>query len=140
MNRTSLFIFNGRSYYVGAKVKIKEEYIQHCRFNSILQFTGYIIDENVYCFSSVQNHWEVYRWSSEQVSLYIDAVLINGVAEHGSERTDAKYIDGIVSAWMWYIFIMVFALFFNGVENIIITWCVATFIFFQWKNKKIKGG
>ena len=140
VNQTDLFIFNHAHYYIGTIVKIKREYQHTCRFNSTLKFTGYIISENVYCFSSIHNPWDVYRLSREQIDLYIDEIIKSGVGVDNQKTMDPKYIDGILSAWIWYIFIMVFAICFNGIENVILTWCAATFIFFNWRHKKIKGG
>ena len=140
MNKTSPFIFNGKLYYIGTVVKVKEGFEQYFKFNSMLQFTGYIIDEKAYCFSSLQDKWEVYRLSSRQVSEYIDKVLQANVVEYNDNKENIQHIEGIVSAWIWYILIMFFALFFKGVGNVIMTWLFATFIFFSWRHRKIKGG
>lgn len=140
MNQTSPFIFNNKFYYPGTIVKIKKEWEQYFQFNTVLQFTGYIIDERAYCFSTLQDRWRIYKLSSEQVSEYIEDVLKESLKECDNKIVNTEYIDGIVSAWIWYILIMLFALFFKGAENVIMTWCLATFIFFSWRHKKIKGG
>lgn len=140
MNNTSPFVFNGRIYYPGTVIKVKEIYKHLFKFNSMLRFTGYIISEKTYCFSSLHDGWEVYKLSNDQISKYFESILTEGIIKDDNKRTDPKYIDGIVSAWIWYILVMVFALFFKGAGNVIMTWCLATFIFFRWRNRKIKGG
>ena len=140
MNKTSPFIFNGKIYYVGTIIRIKEEYKQYVGFNSILKFSGYIIDENVYCFSSLQDKWKIYKIPSNQIAQYIENILSEGVIEDADKRIDPKYIDGIVSAWIWYILVMFFAVFVKEPGNTITVWILATFIFFRWRHIKIKGG
>jgi hypothetical protein len=140
MNKDVPFIFNGKNYYTGTIIEIKEELQQHVNFSLKLQYIGYITEKKTYYFSSLYDNWQVYNIPKEQLCMYIKNILYEGKIENKNQTLDPKYIDGIVSAWIWYILIMFFSLFFRGVENIIITWCVATFIFFSWRSKKIKGG
>ena len=138
MNQTNLFIFNGSIYYPGTIVKIKEEYRQFVGFSAVLKFTGYIVEEKVYCFSSLYDVWGVYKMSSKQISEYVEAVLSEGTIEDKSKRRDPRYIDGIVSAWIWYIFAMLFFSLAKDPADVIIGWGLATFIFFRWRHNKIK--
>ena len=143
MNQTRPFVFNGMFYYVGSIVKIKEEWQKNFKFNTTLQFSGYIEDERIYVFSPIQDRWTMYKLSIEQISQYIERVLNSNTEYNNSinnKMVAPQYIDGIVSAWIWYILIMLFAFFFQGVENKIMAWSIATFIFFNWRNSKIKGG
>ena len=140
MNKECKFIFNGQSYYIGTIVKINEQYQGQVMFNSVLKFTGYNFYEDVYCFSSLQDCWEIYKLSDEQIKLYVSEILKECVTEQHNKSAHVAYVEGIVSAWIWYILIMFFALFLNGVENVIIIWCITTFVFFYWRHYKIKGG
>lgn len=140
MNQTSPFIFNGNIYYPGTIVKIKEECRQFVGFSSMLKFTGYIVDERVYCFSSLYDTWNVYKMSSKQISEYIKSISSKGEARHNEKKVNPEYIEGIVSAWIWYILAMFFFMFAKELGNVITGWCFATFIFFRWRHKKIKGG
>ena len=135
------FKYNGKYYGVGTLVKIKDINKQHCGFNSILKFTGYNLNDERYCFRSLYGAWTIYKFSNEEIALYVQEILEEGNLELENKKTiHPQYIEGIVSAWIWYILIMVFALLFKGIENIIITWIVATFIFFRWRHHKINGG
>lgn len=140
MPETHKFTFNGKVYYIGTIVKINEEYQKHTGFNSFLKFIGYNASSQTYCFSSLVNNWDIYNLFDEQINLYIDKVIKE--EEKYCEKTECnpKYIDGILSAWIWYILFMFGALFLNGRLNIIIVWCLSTLIFFSWRSKKIKGG
>ena len=140
MNETTPFIFNNHIYYVGTIVEINEEWKQNFRFNSTLKFTGYDVNDCSYCFTTLQDNWKIYKLSEAQIQMCVKSVLLDGVMEPKNEKIDPKYIDGIVSAWIWYILIMFFALFLKGAENVIGIWIIATFLFFGWRHNKIKGG
>ena len=140
MNKTIPFIFNNGEHYVGTIVSINDAYKQNFRFNSILKFIGYSLEEDAYCFTTLQDNWNVYKLSEKQIRIYIKDILKEGQTEFKNENIDPQYIDGIISAWIWYILIMFFAVFLRDVQNIIAVWLVATFIFFSWRHKKIKGG
>ena len=135
MNNTVSFIFNGQTYYVGTIVQVKEEWKQNFKFSSILKFTGYNIDEHVYCFTTLQDIWTIYKLSEEQIQLYISHILQYGENKIESNEIDPKYIDNIVSAWIWYIFLMGITLIFNGS---LAYWTVISIIFFMHRNKKLK--
>ena len=44
-------------------------------------------------------------------------------------------IEGLLLAWMWYIFVMVIAFIFN---SRIAIWILASVIFFDYRNKKLR--
>ena len=140
MNKETPFIFNNRTYYVGTIVEINEECKHKFRFNSILKFSWYNEKENMYCFTTLQDNWDIYKLSNEQINTCIKCVLNDDLVERKNDEIEPQYIDGIVSAWIWYILIMIFAFFLQGTTNIIVVWAVTTFIFVSWRNKKIKGG
>lgn len=140
MNKESPFILNGKIYYNGTVVKIKKEYIKYVGYNTVLKFAGYIIQEKMYCFSPMQNQFEIYKIPGEQIYNYIEEVLSEGTIKKVYKRVDPKYVEGIVSAWIWYILIMFFAVFLKNIGDIITVWLLTTFIFFSWRHRKIKGG
>jgi hypothetical protein len=99
-----------------------------------------MVEEKSYCFTALHDNWEIYRLSRDEIYKYIECVLKVGVIKENDRKVEPKYIEGIVSAWIWYILVMFFAIFLKGAENVIMTWGLATFIFFNWRNRKIKGG
>ena len=140
MNKDIPFIFNGKKYYTGTIIETNEDLRQFINSNLKLQYIGYKTKEKTYYFSSVYDIWKIYKVPKEQLSRYIKNVLYEGEIKNVNYMIEPKYIEGIVSAWIWYILIMFFAFFFNKITYVIITWCLATFIFFNWRSKKIKGG
>ena len=56
-----------------------------------------------------------------------------------SNKIEPKYIEGIISAWIWYILIMFFGVLLKGAVTTIIVWTLASIIFFNWRRKKING-
>lgn len=140
MNKQTPFIFNGKLYYTETIVKIKENLRKFVGFNSSLKYIDYLIEKNVYCFSSLYNNWETYHITCEQIQDYIEDVLYESKMKIINERIEPKYIEGITSAWIWYILIMFFAVFLKRITYAIVVCVIATFIFFDWRNTKIKGG
>ena len=141
MDEFTPFIFKDLPYYAGTIVEVDQKWKQNFRFNTVLKFIGYNKNEDTYCFITLHDNWTIYRLSNAQVSLYINRILKEVVYKPDNNNDmDPKYIDGIVSAWTWYIIIMLFAFFVYGIVNKICIWIVATFIFFNWRHKKIKGG
>jgi hypothetical protein len=139
MNTLHPFVFNGKYYYAGTIVEIYSEYVQQFKFNSILKFVGYNISENAYYFSSLYNVWDIYKLSYEEISIYIHQVLQENQIQYDN-HVNENYIDGIVSAWIWYILAILFSLCLQGIGNVICALVFATVIFYHWRNKKIRGG
>ena len=44
-------------------------------------------------------------------------------------------IDGLFLGWMWYIFLMLISVIFNGAIGL---WILISIVFFSWRAKKIK--
>jgi hypothetical protein len=142
MNK-NYFHFNGNQYYTGTVVAIKEEAKQHVGFCSMLKFVDYNIENDLCNFVSLYDTWHSYTLTDEQLKLYIEYVAKAYVATTRYEQThkvEPKYIDGIVSAWIWYILIMIFALFLKGIENVIGLWSLASIVFWSWRCNKMNGG
>ena len=140
MDHAPTFIFHGRLYYPGTIVEIRDEYQKDFHFRTVLKFIDCVSEEGTYCFVSIYDNFEMYTLYDAQIDLYIKTILKEGLIETPNKHMSDRNIEGIVSAWMWYVLIMWFALFFQGLENTMVTWVVATLVFFSWRNKKIKGG
>lgn len=135
------FDYKGKRHYIGTIVEIREESKKYCGFNSTLKFIGYNIDDDSYSFVTLYDAWRICKLSAEQISLYIKEIIVEGAPiQNKNKKIESKYIEGIVSAWIWYILIMFFALFLKGIENTLLTWIAATFIFFRWRHIKMNGG
>ena len=136
------FNFKGKKYGAGTIIKIYKNAEKYFKFNSMLKFKRYNSNENLYCFTSLYDTWQEYKMTDIQLNVYIENVVKECIWETSyreTETIDPKYIDGILSAWIWYIIIMFFALFLNGIGNKIITLVIISIIFWSWRKKKING-
>jgi hypothetical protein len=138
---TKCFKFNKKYYYAGTVVKIRDGAEKHVGFCSMLTFIGYNTDNNLYIFQSFYDIWKRYEITEKQLEEYIEYVAKAYCASTQNEKKemDPKYVDGIVSAWIWYVLIMFFAFFVKGIENVILIWIAASVAFWGWRHKKIKG-
>jgi hypothetical protein len=86
--------------------------------------------------------WSYYDISEEQLENVVEKIIKPYTTNSNmcSKAESLKYTEGIVSAWIWYLLIMLFAIFLKGIENIIGIQLLATFVFWTWRNKKLNGG
>lgn len=135
------FCFKGKLYGKGAVVEVYEEEKENFKFNSILIFEKYDEANKICHFHSLHDYWEKHIIPVEQ----LENVIFNVVPAYGSgtkrnsKKIQEKYIEGIVSAWIWYLLIMFLAIFLNGLGNVILTWLTASIVFFSWRHKKMNG-
>ena len=138
--KTNYFIFDNVRYCHGSVIEIKEEYQKNFCFCARMRFLQYNPQTQLYYFVATNNPLNIYTIADEQLTIYIKKITYRVVEQKNTElKLDPRYIEGIVSAWTWYILIMCFAIFIKGAHNVIILWIVATYIFFNWRNKKING-
>ena len=140
MNKTVPLIFNNKYYYYGTIVKLKTESQCSFGFNVTLRFIGYDEERKLYSFSTIQNGLKIYSLSYDEIMIHVSQIVNEVTSPINDKHIDPNYIEGMFSAWIWYILIMIFAFFFKGIEKVMITWLIATLIFFSWRQNKIKGG
>lgn len=138
------FYFNGEQYGNGTIVKIHQDKRDRFDYYTNIIFKGYNYnDDNLYHFGSLYDKWKDYCITQDELYLYIEKIekaCSSLPLQNAFEKIHPSNIEGIVAAWMWYIFIMIFAVFINGIISTIITWVIASYIFWKWRNKKINGG
>lgn len=136
------FCFKGNICGKGSVIQLYEEYEKDFNFHSNLVFEKYNSKTNTCCFHSLYSCWDKYEVPLNQVECIIKDIIPvpNGISEEPSTKVQEKYVEGIVSAWIWYIAIMFFGLLLQGPINIILTWLIASIVFFSWRRKKINGG
>ena len=135
------FKFKGNSYYEGTIVKIYDDKQKEIEFNRYLKFYKFDHEQNKYKFHSIWSCWESYAFSIEELESYIESIetaCTHDMLEKKS-KVEPKYIDGIATAWTWYILIMLGALFIKGIIGKILTQIIATWIFTTWRAKKMRG-
>lgn len=132
------FYYKGKRYYVGTTMKLRDEKRQYFKFHDYMQFSR--SDNNGMCY--FHSFYDIFEHKIPQDSIeeYIEFIQ-NAIYEPQNENytIPLKYIDGIGEATVWYILIMIGAIFIKGFANVLGTWIMATWIFVSWLKKKANG-
>lgn len=138
---SNYFYFRGNNYGKGTIVKIYEEHKEKFKFYSNLIFEKYDKESGLYLFKSPYNRWENFNVSKDQIEEYIKEIVKPCCITQADTRqkVDPDYVEGMASAWIWYILIMVFGLFLKGPVSVIGIWTLASVVFFSWRHKKMNG-
>lgn len=134
-------VYKGKTYHTGGKIDI-------LWYTSVYKnahpYTGifldcdeendenrFIVDDITYCFNKTCFYQTMYDKVPNDTSKQKKKIETKKLT-----LKDELNIDGLLVAWLWYIFVMAVGTIFNG--NIII-WIVASLIFFNYRNKKLKN-
>lgn len=124
------FIANGEKYYTGTVI-----IVEHLGKQVEASFMYYDVDMNKY-FYKIKN------CTHAVPTEYFNRVFIGA-----TDKTDPTVhlpviktkkdfrIDGLFLGWMWYIFLMLISVIFNGAIGL---WILISIVFFSWRAKKIK--
>lgn len=124
------FIANGKKYYTGTVI-----IVEHLGKQVEASFMYYDVDMNKY-FYKIKN------CTHAVPTEYFNRVFIGA-----TDKTDPTVhlpviktkkdfqIDGLFLGWMWYIFLMLISVIFNGAIGL---WILISIVFFSWRAKKIK--
>ena len=135
------FYFNGQQYAEKTVVKIYENKKNNFKFCSYLTFIGHDDKTKLYYFCSLYDCWIQFVMTEEQLKACIEEISTPYVLQVSTAPImQPDNIDGIVSAWIWYIIIMVFGLFLKEPLNVFGVWILASVIFFTWRHRKMNGG
>lgn len=143
MNANVSFWLRGEKYNCGDIVMMSEVVDKKTGGNRIAKYNG--LNLGNYSFSIIApntpfDKTEIIVKDSFKhlfvLGKYNPESLVETTSVVVEELRDPKHIDGIVEAWAWYIFIMLFAIIFVFPWNIV-TWWVATVVFFTWRNRKM---
>ena len=88
-----------------------------------------IVDGTTHCFNKICFYRMIHDNPSQQTGIK------NNVVSKKLTLEKELNIDGLLIAWIWYIFIMATGTIFKG--NIII-WIGASYVFFNYRNKKLR--
>ena len=92
----------------------------------------FMVDGKIYCF----NKTCFYRIIKDNTIVNKNENCIKIIPEKNIFK-DELNIDGMLIAWIWYIFIMAVLTIFN---NRILGWISASIIFFSYRHNKLKQG
>lgn len=141
------FVYNGKRCEYGEIVKIK-----YGDEIASATFIAYNTDRNSYTFKlynkrykdgsfytsySKENFKKVFvEFTGEMDSIQLNEIPLECML--GTRKitfTEELQTEGMALAWIWYIFLMGITLFFNGQ---IFYWAFISFIFFDYRKKKLK--
>jgi hypothetical protein len=134
------FTYNGVTYHTGDIVKVfwysiyaptpkvKEAVFVSC--DPEKDEYNFKVDEKMYCYTQELFYHMIYQ-NTEQSNMQNKAHL------QGRTFVDELNMDGMLIAWIWYIFIMAIGVIFN---DRIVLWIAASIIFFNYRNNKLKNG
>lgn len=142
------FVFNGRKYPSGSILKIKsndsvtgKEIVKTAYFNCVIPEKNiYMMQLDGQKFSCPKDYF--YKILIEAIDNVNKSIANNFQAEESRIYTkkpktfkDELNIDGLLIAWIWYIFVMAVAIIFKDVIGI---WILASIVFFSYRNKKLR--
>lgn len=141
------FEYNGNKYYSGTGLYVKPIQLQPSWVDKQkVTFLGYndearlfaVLTEdmktywypdakfnNIFIGLSGENNYKHQNWVQEK----------NGMLNSKATFSDELNIDGMLIAWMWYIFIMLVSIIFKECIGV---WIFASVVFFNYRKKKLK--
>lgn len=134
------FIYNGKRYLAGTLIYVK--WVNHltCTLcKTLATFCSYNPDNKTYIFEI-----DGYKYTYSEKDFYDILCGIYGETSSNlisypriKQLTFEKElaINGLLIAWIWYIFIMAVAIIFKDCIGI---WIIASIVFFTYRNKKLK--
>ena len=135
------FLRNGQKYDTGTMIRIKQfNYVTGKLYEIDAKFISYDFENNKY---ELEINNIIKKYSKNDFDRMLCGIVVENNNEYRSYQLvqrnktfkDELDVDGLLFAWMWYIFIMAIATIFY--ERIGI-WILASIIFFNYRNKKLK--
>ena len=141
MNRQNYFVHNGKTYYTGTIIKVRD-WASSIDRNAIINVAFVYIDLDNggrYVYSKINNSQRKNVSVPEEMFFNIlvevtDNVNIKTRMPIKKYRKDYE-IPGLFIGWVWYIFIMGIAILFKDCIGI---WALASIVFFPWRHKKLE--
>ena len=135
------FLCNGHKYDTGTMIRVKQFNYITGKLNEIdAKFISYNLENNKYELE-INNATKQYS-KNDFDRVFCGIIGENNNKHHPPQLTQKKptfqeelEIDGLLFAWMWYVFIMAIATIFYDRIGI---WIFASVIFFNYRNKKLK--
>ena len=146
--KQNYFIYNNKTYHAGTIIIInKFDHVLGTNKQIEATFCYYLTDKDLYV-CKVQN--AVFNYKPDKfynaiisVTDKADAEYTNRLCDKTNSNNETRTfaneleIDGMLIAWIWYVFIMALAIIF---KDRIAIWIFTSAIFFSYRKKKIKGG
>jgi hypothetical protein len=135
------FKFKGNIYCNNTIVKIYDDKRKRFGFYRYLKFYEYDCNKKKYKFHCIDNCWQSYELSEKELGIYIESIATAYVPAILKEGFDIKPkdIDGIVVAWIWFIFVMFGSLFLKDIIIKLVLQIITLCVFTVWRLNKMKG-
>ena len=124
------FIHNGTKYYTGTVIIVRNG-----RSTSEASFIYYDEEWNKYCYKIKDCKYHVYPEYFEDVLVEVTDKRDDRVRMPQVKQKKDIDIDGLFLGLIWYIVLMVVSVIFKDAIGLWILW---SYLFFSWRNKKIK--
>lgn len=141
MDKKVYFYLHGEKYIPGDMIILSNTLSKKYDGNMIARFDGCELCNYIFTLIAPNS-----MYNNEKIELVYNALKFHVLGKYDSkpfvpnnefdDLKAPKYINGIVEAWAWYIFVVILALFFRTPWNII-TWCIVSITFFTWRNNKM---
>lgn len=140
------FIYKGHKYNAGTIIKIRQyDSIAYRPYETEAIFISCDPQKDKYEFKAKGHTYYYPKSMFDNILLGVTNQLDTSCISVPQEQYNQKNknpplekelnVDGLLIAWIWYIFIMIIATIFNG--NIVI-WMVVSVVFFRYRNKKLR--
>lgn len=143
MNENVSFWLRGEKYNCGDVVVMSDAVDKKTGGNRIAKFNGLNLGNYTFSIIAPNTPFDKTEIVVKDKFLHLYVIGKHIVEEQAvtnvviaEELRNPKYIDGIVEAWAWYIFIILLAIIFIFPWNLI-SWVIASIVFFSWRNKKM---
>lgn len=139
--KQNYFVHNGNRYDSGTIVILSSFDIYSRRVcNMKYKFLYYDTETEEYNVEiyGKEEKYKKERFNKDFICIYdpnIRHIRENKQPEKTHTFTDELNIDGLLIAWLWYVFIMAVGVIFYDRIGI---WILASVIFFRYRNKKLK--
>lgn len=146
--KQNYFVYNGKQYYSGVTIIVKQfDMISGHTTDTKATFLYYDTERNRFAFvingrTNIYPEKDFNRILVRVIEKDSNTQHINNTVNYVSYTQKNKHtlsdelnIEGMLTAWIWYIFIMAVAVIFNARIGI---WILASIVFFRYRNKKLR--
>lgn len=144
--KQNYFVCNGNKYVAGTAVKIKQHDTVACKpYETEAVFVNYDTERNTYTLQvgNCLSHYPEKMFYNILVSVTsrIDVQCANMAGQKNKQEIkqltieNELNIDGMLIAWIWYIFVMLVGIIFY---DRVMIWIFSSIIFFKYRNKKLR--
>lgn len=137
MKAVNYFVYNGKRYYAGSEIKIRDSLYKDPVYNHLATFHYHDLEHDNY-FYRMHNTGTTFVDKGDLFFKKLCGVSKEADGSIGApqeKQLKDSQIPRLAIGWVWYIFIMLVSLIFNGR---FVIWTIASIVFFRWRKEVIK--